>query len=146
MHNALDKNAALAPHLVVNGLVKNGKSTVLNHVFPAVAREQAPTCLFLRLELQMVSIWSSYCYRCCCSSTDGMLSLLLYDTQDVGFMDLLDRMYGLMKQWALANDIVSTDDGIFKHASAYTNKVMQTQGRLLDLLECMGIQYVSQCD
>jgi hypothetical protein len=53
-------------------------------------------------------------------------------------MDLLDRMYDLMKQWALANDIVSADNGIFKHASAYTNKVMQTQGRLLDLLECMG--------
>ena len=45
----------LTDHLVVHGLVKTGKSTVLNRVFPAVARRHLPDALFWRYEMPLVS-------------------------------------------------------------------------------------------
>lgn len=45
----------LTDHLVIHGLVKTGKSTVLNRVFPAVARRHLPDALFWRYEMPLVS-------------------------------------------------------------------------------------------
>ena len=45
----------LTNHLVIHGLVKTGKSTVLNRVFPAVVRRHLPDALFWRYEMPLVS-------------------------------------------------------------------------------------------
>jgi hypothetical protein len=50
-------------HLFIHGLVKSGKSTVLNSVFPAVARRHFPKALFWRHELRLVSASSTVIYR-----------------------------------------------------------------------------------
>jgi hypothetical protein len=50
-----DSHQYVARHLFIHGLVKSGKSTVLNTVFPAVARRHFPKALFWRVELALVS-------------------------------------------------------------------------------------------
>jgi hypothetical protein len=50
-------------HLFIHGLVKSGKSTVLNSVFPAVARRHFPKALFWRHELRLVSARCNLIYR-----------------------------------------------------------------------------------
>ena len=41
-------------HLVIHGLVKTGKSTVLKRIFPAIARRHIPDAIFWNYEIQQV--------------------------------------------------------------------------------------------
>jgi hypothetical protein len=66
LEQAFDRHAALAPHFVVSGLLKSGRSTVVNYLFPAVVRQHYPDALFLRYQMpKVISNSHSISYTLC---------------------------------------------------------------------------------
>ena len=142
-----DISLALPPHLVIHGLVKSGKSTVLNYVLPAVVRRHIPDALFWRYQLPLVSRLTSN--RCQCGDPILLTHALASHVRTLHFLLTLadiDRVWLFCTQ---APTHPATLKGMlregrawaFDHGIAVDNTEIPSDGMLL---QCDLLRFVKQ--